>query len=140
MPDLNTRLSLYLRLAKVTWLGALDELEGELEDRFGSLPVEVKDLLYLVKIKLLGSIAGIESISIEDEQVVLTLSAAVGTDRQQLQRAFSGRFKIGMNRLRLDIGREDREWKDELLQGLKRMAQFRDNSQSPQGSVSVDSP
>ncbi len=136
VPDLNTRLSLYLRLAKVSLPGELDELESELEDRFGPLPPEVKDLLYMVRIKLLGSRAGIESISTEDGQVVLTLGAAVAIDRQLLQRAFGSRLKIGTNRLRLDMNRDGKEWKDELEQGLKKVAQSRDGSQSRQGSES----
>jgi transcription-repair coupling factor (superfamily II helicase) len=136
VPDLNTRLSLYLRLAKLSLPGELDELEGELEDRFGSLPPEVKDLLYIVRIKLLGSRAGIESISTEDGQVVLTLGAAVAIDRQLLQSAFGSRLKIGTNRLRLDMNKDSKEWKDELEQGLKKVAQSKDDLQSPQGSES----
>jgi len=139
VPDLNTRLSLYLRLAKVTLPGELDELEGELEDRFGPLPAEVKDLLYMVRIKLLGSLAGIESIFTEGGQIVITLSASVEIDRQLLQRAFSSRLKMGTNRLRMDMNRADEEWKDELEQGLKKVAQSRDSSQSPRGSESEDS-
>ena len=130
VPDLNTRLSLYLRLAKVSLPGELDELESELEDRFGPLPLEVNDLLYMVRIKLLGSKAGIESISTEDWQVVLTLGATVEIDRQLLQHAFGSRLKIGTNRLRLDMNRADKEWKDELEQGLKKVAQARERPQS----------
>jgi len=50
-------------LAKVSIPGELDELKSELETDSGSLPAEVKDLLYVVRIKLLGGAAGIESIS-----------------------------------------------------------------------------
>jgi transcription-repair coupling factor (superfamily II helicase) len=139
VPDLNTRLSLYLRLAKVSLPGELDELESELEDRFGPLPIGVKDMLYMVRIKLLGSKAGIESISTEDGQVVLTLGATVEIDRHLLQQAFGSRLKIGTNRLRLDVKGADKEWKDELEQGLKKVAQSRGGSQSPQGSESGDS-
>jgi len=88
----------------------------------------------LVRIKLLGSTAGIESIFTEDGQVVLTLSASIEIDRQLLQRAFGSRLKVGTNRLRMDMNRADEEWKDELERGLKRVAQSRDSSQSPRGS------
>jgi hypothetical protein len=86
--------------------------------------------------KLLGSRAGIESISTEDGQVVLTMGAAVAIDRQLLQRAFGSRLKIGTNRLRLDMNRDSKEWKDDLEQGLKKVAQSRDGAQSRQGSES----
>jgi transcription-repair coupling factor (superfamily II helicase) len=134
VPDLSTRLSLYLRLAKVSIPGELDELGNELEDRFGPLPPEVKDLLYMVRIKLLGSMAGIESISSEDGQVVLSLGATAKFDRPSLQRAFSSRLKIGTNQLRLDMKRAGKEWKEILEQLLKVMAQSKDSSQSHSGS------
>ncbi len=123
VPDLSTRLSLYLRLAKVSLPGELDELGKELEDRFGPLPTEVKDLLYLVRIKLLGSAARIESISSENEQVVLSLGAAAKFDRPLLQRAFGSRLKIGTNQLRLDMKRDGKEWQEVLEQLLKVMTQ-----------------
>jgi transcription-repair coupling factor (superfamily II helicase) len=121
-------------LAKVSIPGELDELGNELEDRFGPLPPEVKDLLYMVRIKLLGSMAGIESISSEDGQVVLSLGATAKFDRPSLQRAFSSRLKIGTNQLRLDMKRAGKEWKEILEQLLKVMAQSKDSSQSHSGS------
>jgi transcription-repair coupling factor (superfamily II helicase) len=139
VPDLSTRLSLYLRLAKVSLAGELDELEGEIEDRFGPLPAEVKDLLYMVRIKLLGSAAGIESISSEDGQVVLSLGAAAKFDRPSLQRAFGSRLKIGTNQLRLDMRQANKEWQEVLKQVLKVMAQSKDSSQSHSGSEFSDS-
>ena len=129
VPDLSTRLSLYLRLAKVSLPGELDELEKELGDRFGPLPQEVKDLLYMVRVKLLGSMSGIESICSEDGQVVLSLGAAAKFDRPSLQRYFGGKLKIGTSQLRLGMG-TDKEWKEVLEQVLKVMAQAKDSSQS----------
>jgi transcription-repair coupling factor (superfamily II helicase) len=126
-------------LAKVSIPGELDELGNELEDRFGPLPPEVKDLLYMVRIKLLGGMAGIESISSENEQVVLSLGATAKFDRTSLQHHFGNKLKIGINQLRLDMGRADKEWKEVLEQVLKVMAQSKDSSQSHSGSESSDS-
>jgi transcription-repair coupling factor (superfamily II helicase) len=121
-------------LAKVSIPGELDELGNELEDRFGPLPPEVKDLLYMVRIKLLGSMAGIESISSENEQVVLSLGATAKFDRPSLQRYFGNKLKIGINQLRLDMRRASKEWEEVLEQILKVMAQSKDSSQSHAGS------
>jgi len=132
--DLSTRLSLYLRLAKVSLPGELDELESELEDRFGPLPDETKDLLYMVRMKLLGSRAGIETISTENGQVVLTLGVNAQIDRPFLQRSFGNKLKIGTNQLRLDTKRAGREWKEALEQLLSRIAQTKDSSLPRQGS------
>jgi transcription-repair coupling factor (superfamily II helicase) len=130
VPDLSTRLSLYLRLAKVSLPGELDELENELGDRFGTLPQEVRDLLYMVRMKLLGSMASIESICSEDGEVVLSLGAAARFDRPLLQRHFGSKLKIGTGQLRLRMGRAREEWKGVLEQVLKVMAQAKDSPQS----------
>lgn len=126
VPDLSTRLSLYLRLAKVSLPNELDELRDELEDRFGPLPQEVKDLLYVVKIRLLGNRAGIESISSEDEQVVLAFGASAKVDRPSLQRVFGDKVKMGTNQLRLDMKQAGKGWQEVLEQVLWEMAQSKE--------------
>jgi transcription-repair coupling factor (superfamily II helicase) len=126
VPGLSTRLSLYLRLAKVSLPNELDELRNELEDRFGPLPQEVEDLLYVVKIKLLGNRAGIESISSEDQQVVLAFGASAKVDRLLLQRIFGNKLKIGTNQLRLDMKQIGEGWKAVLEQALIKMAQSKE--------------
>jgi transcription-repair coupling factor (superfamily II helicase) len=126
VPGLSTRLSLYLRLAKVSLPNELDELRNELEDRFGPLPQEVEDLLYVVKIKLLGNRAGIESISSEDQQVVLAFGASAKVDRLLLQRVFGNKLKIGTNQLRLDMKQIGEGWKAVLEQALMKMAQSKE--------------
>jgi transcription-repair coupling factor (superfamily II helicase) len=134
VPDLDNRLSSYMRLAKVEFPDELDDLKDELEDRFGPLPEEVRDLLYMVKIKLLGSKAGIESISRENGQIVLMLNSAARLDKSSLQRSFGSVLKIGTNQLRLDIKQSSREWQGTLEKLLMKMAQTKDDSQSPEGS------
>ncbi|GAM68831.1 transcription-repair coupling factor [Vibrio sp. JCM 19236] len=52
IPDINTRLSLYKRIASVGNDGQLTELKVELIDRFGPLPDATKNLLEVSKIKL----------------------------------------------------------------------------------------
>lgn len=52
IPDINTRLSLYKRIASVANDGQLTELKVELIDRFGPLPDATKNLLEVSKIKL----------------------------------------------------------------------------------------
>jgi hypothetical protein len=88
----------------------------------------------MVRIKLLGSMAGIESISSENEQVVLSLGATAKLDRPSLQRYFGNKLKIGINQLRLDMRRASKEWEEVLEQILKKMAQSKDSSQSHAGS------
>lgn len=69
--DQRMRLSLYRRIAEIESLEGLDALNNEFEDRFGSLPDEVKNLLFQIKVKILAENAGITSIGIESDQIVL---------------------------------------------------------------------
>ena len=49
--DRDLRMSLYRRIATLSSRAEIDEMGAELVDRFGSLPIEVKFLLRIVRIK-----------------------------------------------------------------------------------------
>ena len=82
--DLDTRLNLYQRLVKPEAIEQLEALALEFSDRFGTLPVEVENLLYALRIKILASKAGIESISTEDRQIVRRRFQGLHLNKQQL--------------------------------------------------------
>ena len=71
IPDQNMRLQLYRRLANLSSEQEVQDLSGELVDRFGPLPEEIGNLLYQMRVKLCGEAAGLATISIEGEQIVL---------------------------------------------------------------------
>ena len=60
--DLGVRLSLYRRLASLESREEIDGFAAELQDRFGTLPDEVENLLQTVTIKLLCRRAGVEKL------------------------------------------------------------------------------
>lgn len=53
IPEADTRLSLYLRLARLTSRGELDAFEDELVDRFGEEPDEAATLLRIANLRVL---------------------------------------------------------------------------------------
>jgi transcription-repair coupling factor (superfamily II helicase) len=68
--DPGQRLSLYKRLASLKTFDQLSHMEEELADRFGPIPVEVKNLVQILTIKLMMRRIGIERIEIlEDDWV-----------------------------------------------------------------------
>jgi len=79
--DLNTRLSLYQKLVKLSGVEQVAALAEEFNDRFGALPPEVENLLYVVRIKALASRAGIESIATEEGQIILRLFEGMRFDK-----------------------------------------------------------
>jgi transcription-repair coupling factor (superfamily II helicase) len=76
VPNLNTRLSLYHRLAKVEHIEEVGDIAREFQDRFGPLPEPVENLLYIVKIKVLATRAKVSSISTQGRQIAMKPQAA----------------------------------------------------------------
>ncbi|HEY7801376.1 MAG TPA: transcription-repair coupling factor, partial [Dehalococcoidia bacterium] len=64
--DLNLRLSLYQRMAAADAVDAADDLERELNDRFGALPTPVRHLLYIVRLRGLAKRARVSAIAREE--------------------------------------------------------------------------
>jgi transcription-repair coupling factor (superfamily II helicase) len=69
----DLRLQLYRRMAEIRSLKGIRALAEELIDRFGPLPVEVENLLYQLRVRLYAVAAGVESISMENGQLLLQL-------------------------------------------------------------------
>ena len=94
------RLQLYRRIAGLTRPEALDEMRRELIDRFGvdpetgSVPEEVDNLFFQVRIKTLAARAGVTRIGRDMDNLVLYSDALENMDRRALER-----------RLRLALGR-----------------------------------
>ena len=72
IPEIDVRLSLYGRLARVADTPTLDAFEAELEDRFGALPDPARALLQLTRLRLLARAAGIEKIDAGPAAIALT--------------------------------------------------------------------
>ncbi|MEE8374394.1 MAG: TRCF domain-containing protein, partial [Dehalococcoidia bacterium] len=114
VPDLSTRLALYTKLAGVGNLDQAADFGSELEDRFGPLPAEVRELLFTVRIKLMATQAGVREVYTERGQVVVKLVPGAQVDRASMQRSFGDSLRVGATQLRLDIGRAGKGWRNML--------------------------
>jgi transcription-repair coupling factor (superfamily II helicase) len=119
VPNLNTRLSLYHRLAAIDHIEEVKDITQELRDRFGTLPEPVENLLYIVKIKLLASKTEVSSISTQGRQVVIRPKEGViaSEAKQSLRKNYDGAVKIGATQIRLDTKRLGNKW-TEVLEGI----------------------
>ena len=70
--DLPVRLSLYRRLASLSYIAEIEEFSNEMIDRFGNYPDEVKNLLNTISIKHLCKMAGIERFDAGPKGAVIT--------------------------------------------------------------------
>jgi len=114
IPDMNTRLSLYQRLVKIDKAEVIDDLAQEFGDRFGSLPIEVRNLLYALRIKILAVKARIESIDIEDRQIVVRRFQGMPFDKPKLQPVLRDGIIAGTTQLRLHPKRLGKAWQKVL--------------------------
>jgi transcription-repair coupling factor (superfamily II helicase) len=67
IPDINTRLSTYKRIASVKDAGELSEMKVELIDRFGLLPDATQNLLSVSEVKLEAAQLRIKKIEAHDK-------------------------------------------------------------------------
>ena len=85
------RLQTYRRIAGLTHLESIDEMRRELVDRFGvgpatkSVPEEVENLFFLIRVKILALRAGVENIGRELDQLVMRSEALENMDRRSMQ-------------------------------------------------------
>jgi len=116
VPNLNTRLSLYHRLARVEHVEEAEDMARELEDRFGPMPQPVNNLLYIVKIKVLAVRAEVSSVSTQGRQIVVKLQAADSPLKIRVGRGVTGRYpdaavKVGTTQIKLDTKLLGDRWK-----------------------------
>src|SRR5947209_5469444 len=88
------RLTLYRRLANVTAVAEVDELEDEMRDRFGALPLPVQNLVSVVRLKLKARDAKVSSIGLDRESLTIRSQPRALYDRVSLYRMYGTDVKI----------------------------------------------
>ena len=76
IPDIDQRLLVYRRLAKITGLAELSDYKKEMIDRFGKLPDEAAILLLKIMLKVLCVTAGVKRLDLNGAQLHLRFSEA----------------------------------------------------------------
>jgi transcription-repair coupling factor (superfamily II helicase) len=71
VPDVRQRLSLYRRFSSSRQESEIDSLEEEMRDRFGALPTEAQNLIWLIRVKHQLKKMGIESLTVGSNKISL---------------------------------------------------------------------
>lgn len=151
MPEVAMRLQFYRRLADLSTLQAVDDMQAELIDRFGPLPPEVRGLLFQMRVKLLAQRAHVMAITADDNQVSVRLPYLATIDRAALQRYLGHGARV--SRTGVWVGRDEAEsaesesWQERLLAILARLqpvmgalASETDDAEDSGGSGLVSAP
>jgi transcription-repair coupling factor (superfamily II helicase) len=108
--DIDLRLSFYQKLTSLIAIEQVDDLAKELLDRFGRLPVEVQNLLYILRIRLLATRAGIESVTSNVNIVTIRLLPGLQFNKQKLIPSLRFGVKIGVSQLIVNLKNLGSEW------------------------------
>ncbi len=120
VPNLTTRLDIYKRLAKATDPDEARQMGEELVDRFGKLPKQVENLLYLVNIKLLAGRLGVESIVKEEGQIVIRFGEGHRLSQVKTQ-MLEKWMKVRGNQVQLDMRFLTQRWQKAIEDVLIRL-------------------
>jgi len=118
VPDPNLRLRMYRRLASLSSLEQIQEMETELADRFGPPPPQTRNLLWGLRIKVLAREAGVRSILQENDQLTLYAHWLEQTDRRRLQARLRPLAHVGRRDVRLPLAQG---WQKNLQAVLERL-------------------
>ena len=124
--DLSTRLGIYHRFVGVGSLGDVDSMEEEFLDRFGPLPWQAQNLLYVVRLKVMAGKAGVQSITRDGDLIVLRLHDEVGGARPALQRRLGKEAAVGNAQIRLDLSGLTDGWESPLVATVATLGEFRE--------------
>ena len=121
--DKNMRLHLYRRMAEIHSIAEVQALSTEFKDRFGPLPLELKNLIYQLTVKINAHKVGLASISNENGQLVF---------RFPFDRVPNGlpnmnpNVRIGKTALWMPYQHLE-NWRDEILKVIETLSAYQTN-------------
>lgn len=101
IPDSQQKVEMYKKVAGARTVEDVDDLEEEMEDRFGAMPDAVRNLLAIARLKVEAKRAGIGQIIQERDGVILRFLPGLTVPRElslNLMRKFRGQVAAGGGR------------------------------------------
>ncbi len=123
--DLATRIGVYRRLVGLRDDAAAKAIEDELRDRFGPLPWQAQNLVYVARLRVAAAEAGVRSIAKNGDRITLQLHDEIGGARGALQRRFERGVEAGHSQVRLDLDAMSGGWQGPLMRTVETLADFR---------------
>ena len=123
--DLASRIGVYRRLVGLRDDAAAQAIEDELRDRFGPLPWQAQNLVYVARLRVAAAEAGVRSITRNGDRIVLQLHDEIGGARGALQRRFERGVEVGHSQVRLDLDVLSGGWQGPLTRTVEALADFR---------------
>jgi transcription-repair coupling factor (superfamily II helicase) len=90
VPGSEAKLDIYRRLSRVAAANDIEELRGELRDRFGPLPAEADNLLNVAILRVVGGELGVEGVLVRGAEARVNFRADAIPRLRGLSEAFQG--------------------------------------------------
>ncbi len=119
------RLRLYRRMANLTTLEDVEAVEEELRDRFGELPEPARNLIFVLRLRVLAAQAGVQAIALESDAIALKLQRTSEEERERLRQHLGRRARVGRGGIWVPMRRGDGSWQEDLRAVLELMAQLK---------------
>ncbi len=113
--EMALRLQLYRRLADLDDEDAVDALSVELEDRFGPLPPPAENLLFQMRVRLLGEGAHATAITSERDQIAIKLPFLAHVERNELRDRLGNDVRVNRVAVWIPADLPDEEWQRRTL-------------------------
>lgn len=123
--DLNIRLSFYQMIASARTDEDLQRVIDELLDRFGKLPEEVENLIFVVRIKRLALEAGITSIDHKDGYIIIFSKHRIEMQPKELEDLNFQSVILGRSQIKIPFSSHQNRWKLVLFELLQRLRLLR---------------
>ena len=109
-------------MAGLTSLQEIEQIRHELEDRFGPLPEEAENLLYLLRVKALATKAEVATVSTENSSILIGLGTIGEVKRRRADGRLPERARVVDDHLVLRNSLGQDAWRRELEETLSEMA------------------
>ena len=121
--EISLRLQIYRRIGDLYRLDQVDDMERELQDRFGKLPDAVAGLLYQIRVKLLAQRAGATAVTLHEGLTIqVKLPYLYQLDRVMVRQELGDDVQVTRTAIEIPLGVGE-TWRTRLLEVLEALAQ-----------------
>ena len=119
--DLTIRLNFYQSLTHIRNKEQINDFEKELKDRFGNFPIEVENLIFVLKLKIETGLTGAQSITKNGKQILIQFPYGLSNMKSILNRTIGESWEIGNQQIRCQIDDLGENWETQLLESMTKL-------------------
>ena len=127
--DERLRLDAYRQLAAAEDEAELDGVLRSLRDRYGPPPAQLGNLVYSLRVKLLGQRLSLRAVVADGHDIAIRVDPDRLLDVDELEHRFNGRLRVRPNRLL--FRRQGEGWPDDLMRLLTTMGELYESATIP---------